>query len=168
MEGKRTYRTGMIVGSSDEHDNALRAKRSGFPFNFANSIIVPSPVTHIYPDAFVLCTTVRRSPESMSGIGGFCVEIQQPTDFLSELLELINARYPRVDLAKFSLVTYRKQEFKDGEEEPGELPFTKDPDKYEKEKEARMLFTARSGPPLLIDPQAFVSKSLGRLCRRVR
>lgn len=167
MEGKRTYRAGLIAGSSDDPANKLRAERSGWSgFSFEDSILVPGSTEQQYRDAYLFCTTVRHDPSAMKDLGTYCVEISAPQHFARSVLHAVTLEFPRIDVAYFDLVTYREQSFEGDGPEPGRIQFTKDPDKYAHEQEARIVFVPSDDITLEgIAPRPFSVPAAVQFCR---
>ena len=167
MEGKRLYTPGLIAGSSDDPANSQRAQRAGLGgMNFTNSIILLGTVEQRSPDAYIFCSTVRHDANAMEGLGDFCVEIQQPCEFANQLLGAVHSEFPRIDRADFQLVVYKLPSFAWDDPEPGGLMFTKDPDEFAHEQEARILFRPTDEVPLVgLQPRLFHVPAAARLCR---
>ena len=163
MDGCRDYEAGLIAGSSDDPLNAPRLERLGFTATIKDSIIVGAEVRQVYPDAFVLCSTTRQDAAGHDGFGRFGVEISRPVEFFAFLRQVIASRHEVEGV--FRMVTYAEPRYQGLDEEPGPLPFTKRPDRWAREREARMLFTPLTSTKVV--PQSFLERALGRYCRRV-
>lgn len=112
-EGTLEYHSGTISGSGSDPMVQLVAARSGFGdlSGCKNVHMSGNVITHKIPDAFVLCTTEKYSPDDMKDdFGGYCVKISEPNSFFRKvtrrLTEVQNLRYARINKVSYSKRSY--------------------------------------------------------------
>jgi hypothetical protein len=167
-EAVQRYKSGHAVGGSDD-DAAFKliAERSGIfigPGCSNNTVSNCSAVQRL-PDAFVLCTTEKFNPESLSDtFGRHCVEIERPQEFF-QLLTANLSKLHDVSAAAFGRVIYRERSYTGLQNPPGPIGFVKPPDKYKSQREVRFLWTSLTGTPLA--PFALYAPECAALCKRI-
>jgi hypothetical protein len=113
-EGTIEYNSGTISGDGSDPRLQMIAARSGIGgIGPGAKNISISNVTHSMriPDAFVLCTTEKYSPDDMKdGIGSYCVKITDPNRFFKKVTRRLAEEY-HLNLAKINKVSYSKRHY---------------------------------------------------------
>ncbi|EKO3963177.1 hypothetical protein EI372_00495 [Vibrio fluvialis] len=113
-EGTLEYNSGITSGSGSNPMVQLVAKRSmiGGDLSACKNINISNiTIRYQIPDAFVLCTAEKYSPDDMKDdFGGYCVKISQPNSFFRKvtrrLAEVQNLRYARINKVSYSKRSY--------------------------------------------------------------
>lgn len=166
-EAKHIYRSGYMVGGSEDADLVKVAARSGIMLGPGSSNITLKDNVSIImiSDAFVLCTTKEFNPEALSDtFGMYCVEISNPSKFMELLSFRLNEMHP-LKCSLMGDVAYEDREYTGLEDPPGVLGFVKPFDKYSSQKEFRFIWEAKD--PIAIKPLLVSCSMIAGLCRQV-
>ena len=169
-EGALTY-TINSHGGSDDRDFVEMAARAGILVDGARNITLVGTHTEVYPDAYVLCTTVRYSPRHMvNDYGNFCVEITDAIEFGILIDRALNRAAKEASVAIHAgmrgLVTYADRTFSGLSAPPGVMGFVKPADKHAEDREYRFLWPTVGKQK--IDKIVLEVPGLARFCRRIR
>jgi hypothetical protein len=166
-EGHSIYNTGTAVGDSEDRDFVKIAARAGIMIGPGCSNVQISNNTNrsVIEDAFVFCTAMHFDPTSMAEeFGKYCVRINKVRRFFERTTRALRADQ-EIQQAAFGPVIYQSREFFGLQSPPGPIGFVKPPDRYESQREFRLLWTVRGSRQ--IKPRLLEVPEISSLCERV-
>lgn len=147
-EGYEHYNTGRrITGNGSDPAFVAMAARAGIHIGpgAVDVTIENNGRTTFLHDAYVLCTTIGFSAESLTKtFGKYCVKIKSVEKFHSVITEALSSVTEISQSARGEIV-YKERFYKEFEESPGLIGFVKPPDKYAAQKEYRFLWFVPDG-----------------------
>lgn len=161
------YKTGSMVGGSDESAFVTVASRAGIYIgpNCSNITVSNCSRTTSLPDAFVLCTTLKYEPSTMNGsFGEACVKINKPRRFYERVSRRLARTFP-IKQGAFGPIVYANRHYEGLQPLPGPIGFVKPPDLYASQCEFRFLWTVNNS--IRLDPFLLDVPEIASLCSRV-
>jgi hypothetical protein len=165
-EATMNYNSGSISGNSENPDIQIISERLGMRLENVKKVEFDNNTSRTkIPDAFVLCTTDKFSPDLLSDdFGKFCVKINKPDLFFKKITLALGARRPIRESA-LGKVIYKDRFYKGTEVPPGPIGFVKPRDQYADQSEVRMLWIPQDSNNL--EPFSLECHELSELCERI-
>ena len=166
-EGTETYHSGVAVGDSGDPDFVKVAGRIGLRVGpgCTNNTVRYCTISRTLPDAYVLCTTMKRFPQELkTSFGKYCVEITKPTFFFYHVSAQLGS-VGKFRQAAAGPVLYRDQTYVGLQDPPGEIGFVKSPDKYQGQKEFRFIWIPENSIGLA--PFSLTCTNVKPFCQRI-